>query len=144
MLLLLKVVALTALAYDAGAAVVAVTLIAAHALSRLAAVLAMRGQSYARAGDASTRAGGFAAPPQGTDLAIAAAFGLAPLALFAVVDLAWAIACVIPVAVARWLMASMFARRIGGYTGDCLGAVQQVAEVLVLLTACAAVGPVSM
>ena len=29
---------------------------------------------------------------------------------------------------ALWL-ARMFQRRIGGYTGDCLGAVQQVAEV---------------
>ena len=32
-------------------------------------------------------------------------------------------------ALATWWLARMFKRRIGGYTGDCLGAVQQLAEV---------------
>ncbi|MCH8622107.1 adenosylcobinamide-GDP ribazoletransferase [Undibacterium sp. TS12] len=32
-----------------------------------------------------------------------------------------------------WRMAAMFARRIGGFTGDCLGATQQVAEVAIYL-----------
>ena len=40
-----------------------------------------------------------------------------------------------------WL-ARMFSRRIGGYTGDCLGAVQQVSEVMIYLgvLACAGLG----
>jgi adenosylcobinamide-GDP ribazoletransferase len=33
------------------------------------------------------------------------------------------------VALATWLAARYFLRRIGGYTGDCLGATQQVCEV---------------
>ncbi|BBB60101.1 adenosylcobinamide-GDP ribazoletransferase [Undibacterium sp. KW1] len=32
-----------------------------------------------------------------------------------------------------WRMARMFRRRIGGFTGDCLGATQQVAEVAIYL-----------
>ena len=30
---------------------------------------------------------------------------------------------------ATWWLARLFRRRIGGYTGDCLGATQQLAEV---------------
>jgi adenosylcobinamide-GDP ribazoletransferase len=40
---------------------------------------------------------------------------------------------------ALWL-ARMFQRRIGGYTGDCLGAVQQLAEVAIYLTVLASLG----
>ncbi|MFZ6658413.1 adenosylcobinamide-GDP ribazoletransferase [Undibacterium sp. TJN19] len=32
-----------------------------------------------------------------------------------------------------WWMARMFQRKIGGYTGDCLGAVQQVSEVAIYM-----------
>jgi adenosylcobinamide-GDP ribazoletransferase len=37
-----------------------------------------------------------------------------------------------------WLLARLFMRRIGGYTGDCLGAVQQVAEIMLYLGLAAA------
>ena len=30
--------------------------------------------------------------------------------------------------ITTWLLARYFMRRIGGYTGDCLGAAQQLAE----------------
>ena len=33
----------------------------------------------------------------------------------------------------HWLMRSRFERRLGGYTGDCLGAVQQCSEIGFLL-----------
>ena len=39
---------------------------------------------------------------------------------------------------ALWL-ARLFLRRIGGYTGDCLGAVQQVAEAVFYLSVLVAV-----
>ena len=32
-----------------------------------------------------------------------------------------------------WLAARYFRRRIGGYTGDCLGATQQLAEIVIYL-----------
>jgi len=34
---------------------------------------------------------------------------------------------------ARWYMVRLMRRWIGGYTGDCLGAVQQVAEIMIYL-----------
>ena len=36
---------------------------------------------------------------------------------------------IIPVFFARWYMTRYFVKWIGGYTGDCLRAVQQVTEV---------------
>ena len=48
--------------------------------------------------------------------------GLEKTACIAVVLLGW-----------RWLFARYLQRRIGGYTGDCLGCAQQVAETLIYL-----------
>jgi adenosylcobinamide-GDP ribazoletransferase len=45
---------------------------------------------------------------------------------------------VILAALASWHLARLFVRRIGGYTGDCLGAVQQVSEVMFYLGLAAA------
>jgi adenosylcobinamide-GDP ribazoletransferase len=58
-------------------------------------------------------------------LAVAALFGLAPLAL-----LPWqaALAGLLAAALTTSIAARYFVRRIGGYTGDCLGATQQLAE----------------
>jgi adenosylcobinamide-GDP ribazoletransferase len=42
-------------------------------------------------------------------------------------------------AAAAWFLARKFQRRIGGYTGDCLGAVQQFSEVAIYLGLLAAV-----
>ena len=58
-------------------------------------------------------------------LAVAGLFGLAPLAL-----LPWqaALASLGLAALTTFLAARHFVRRIGGYTGDCLGATQQFAE----------------
>jgi adenosylcobinamide-GDP ribazoletransferase len=41
----------------------------------------------------------------------------------------------IPVFLIRWGMGRYFRKRIGGYTGDCLGATQQIAEVTFYLFA---------
>jgi adenosylcobinamide-GDP ribazoletransferase len=59
------------------------------------------------------------------ELAIAAVIGLAPCLLLPPVDALVALAAV---ALAALLAARYFVRRIGGYTGDCLGATQQVCE----------------
>ena len=133
-----KIAALTAVAAALGVYAVAATLVAAHALSRFAAVSAMHGRTYARSGDTSARAGEFAATPGARDLGVAALLGLAPLLLLPLTGLAWAMACVVPAALVRAWLVALYDRRIGGYTGDCLGAVQQSVEVIVLLSACAA------
>jgi adenosylcobinamide-GDP ribazoletransferase len=40
-----------------------------------------------------------------------------------------------------WLAGVYFRRRIGGYTGDCLGAAQQLAELVFLLLSVGAAYP---
>ena len=42
---------------------------------------------------------------------------------------------------AAWRMWRLFARRLGGFTGDCLGATQQVGEIAFYLGAALALGP---
>ncbi len=59
------------------------------------------------------------------ELAIAALCGLAPCLLLPPADVLAALGAS---ALATFLAARYFLRRIGGYTGDCLGATQQVAE----------------
>ena len=63
-------------------------------------------------------------------LAVAGLFGLAPLAL-----LPWeaALASLGLAALTTFLAARYFVKRIGGYTGDCLGAAQQLSELAIYL-----------
>jgi adenosylcobinamide-GDP ribazoletransferase len=40
----------------------------------------------------------------------------------------------IPLLLVRWRLIRFFDKWLGGYTGDCLGAVQQLTEVVVYLS----------
>lgn len=96
-------------------------LVAGHALSRFAAVLVIYTQNYVRE---TGKAKPLAERISGGELLTAAVFGLAPLALLQP-ELLWAL---LPVA-AIWLWFSRnLQKRLGGYTGDCLGAMQQLCE----------------
>lgn len=96
-------------------------LIAGHALGRFCAVLVIATQEYVRA---SGKAKPLATRLSKGGLLIAALGGLLPLAGFAP-QLLWAL---VPVGLV-WLWFSLkLKRRLGGYTGDCLGAMQQLCE----------------
>ncbi|MFL9710883.1 adenosylcobinamide-GDP ribazoletransferase [Methylobacillus sp. Pita1] len=96
-------------------------LLAAHAASRLAAVLVMATQEYVRE---EGKAKPLAAKPSVAGLWIAAVSGLAPMVLLPA--RLWL--ALLPV-VLVWLWFSFKLRqRLGGYTGDCLGAMQQLTE----------------
>jgi adenosylcobinamide-GDP ribazoletransferase len=99
-------------------------LLAGHAASRFAATTLIFSLDYARE-DASAKAKPLTAAMGTSGLLVAAVFGLAPSALLPLPELACALGAA---ALATFLMARYFVRRIGGYTGDCLGATQQVAE----------------
>lgn len=104
-------------------------LIAGHSLSRLAATALIVALKYVR-DDLTSKAKPLAVKLSAGEMALATIFGLAPLAL-----LGWgALWTLIPVAAVTALAAVYFVRRIGGYTGDCLGAAQQLAEVTFYLT----------
>lgn len=103
-------------------------LIAGHALSRAAAISLMATLPYVRG--ESVKAKPMASTLSGRRLAFAAATGAGALLLLP--PRAWW--AVLAVIAARAALARWFKGRIGGYTGDCLGAAQQVCEVVFYLT----------
>jgi adenosylcobinamide-GDP ribazoletransferase len=98
-------------------------LFAGHAISRAAAVTLIYGLEYVR--DDSGKSKPLAVRLGSGELAMAGAFGLLPL-LF----LPWqsALQGAAGAALAAWLVARYTRRRIDGYTGDVLGATQQLSE----------------
>lgn len=102
---------------------VPVALIAGHSFSRLCATLVLYTLDYVRdegkAKPLSTHIG------KG-ELAFAAVTALLPLLLLPPQQ---SIPGVVLALLATGWLARMFKRQIGGYTGDCLGATQQLAEV---------------
>ncbi|MBA3032067.1 MAG: adenosylcobinamide-GDP ribazoletransferase [Gammaproteobacteria bacterium] len=99
-------------------------LIAGHSVSRFASTTLIYTLDYAREDD-SAKSKPLATRLGKGELAVAALFGLAPCLLLPAAQVAIALALVAAVTL---LAARYFVRRIGGYTGDCLGATQQLAE----------------
>ena len=99
-------------------------LVAAHAFSRFCAVLVIFASRYVGSADRS-RAAPVVEQVKIGDVIVAALFGLPALALCGPRVLVAILVALMSVALlTRWCM-----RRIGGYTGDTLGATQQVAEI---------------
>ena len=132
LMLAAKVLALAA----APAEAVPWLLIAAHAASRASAVLALATGTYARdAGMADPVAG---AVGRGS-LALALATGAAATCLlFAAAAPAAVLAGLGGLAAGHVAMRVLYERKLGGYTGDCLGAVQQTSELGMYLGVAAA------
>lgn len=104
-------------------------LIVAHAWSRLLTISYLFDMDYARDDDTSK------VKPMATQLSrnelLIAALSATPLLLL--IGLRQTACIVFTLLLWRWLFAKYLQRRIGGYTGDCLGCAQQVAEVLIYL-----------
>lgn len=99
-------------------------LIAGHAVSRFASTTLIFALDYVRDDD-SSKSKPLAHRMDAGALAVAALFGLAPCALLPLPEIGYALgaAALVTLGAARY-----FVGRIGGYTGDCLGATQQLAE----------------
>ena len=110
----------------APAVVIPWLLVAAHAASRASAVLAIATGRYVReTGAAKPVADGVA--PSG--LALALATGAAAVAaLWHLASPAAMLAGLTGLAIGHVVMRGLYERKLGGYTGDCLGAVQQTSE----------------
>jgi adenosylcobinamide-GDP ribazoletransferase len=101
-------------------------LIAAHSFSRLCAVIIVSTGRYVRESD-DAKAKPLAKTITAAEVIPAFVFGLAPLILFFDVKILLVlIAPLLGTFYLRWY----FHKWIGGYTGDCLGATQQVTELL--------------
>lgn len=129
---LLVALKVTLLATFAPAVAVA-ALFVAHPLSRLAASALIWKLQYARD---EGKAKPLAQEMNGAEFAIGVACAAIPLIAAGVLGyLPWpqlGLCLAAAAGIAVWLGAK-FVRRIGGYTGDCLGAVQQVSEVSIYL-----------
>lgn len=132
-LLLVLALKLTALLYVSQALF---ALLIGHTLSRFVAVSLIHTEHYARE-DARSKIRPLANRMSRTELAIAALPLLACLPLLPLP--AWGL-LLLGQFVLRWWLVRLFRRRLGGYTGDCLGAVQQLSEVLVYILLCAPLG----
>lgn len=126
LMLLAKILALIEISSsgsnDYGA--VAIALLLAHPLSRLASTSLIHTLDYVRE-DLDAKAKPLARKLSRNELAIAAGFGMLPLILIG--PFAALVVIIIVILTTLWA-ARMFKRRLGGYTGDCLGATQQCTE----------------
>ncbi|WP_425038476.1 adenosylcobinamide-GDP ribazoletransferase [Primorskyibacter sp. S187A] len=118
-----------ALLIDLGPSDAALAMIAAHVMSRYAPVWAIYTQTYARSAGAK-----FTAPEMtGRGHVIALITAASALGLLC---LAFGLAGLIGGLVAGglvWVTSRLYLRKLNGFTGDCLGALQQMAELGVYL-----------
>lgn len=134
--LALKFAALTALGTEAAAA-----LLLAHGVSRAAPVLVMRWLPYAGDADAA-KAKPLARQMSRVGVGVALAWAAAISAGIAATGALGAVAVALALAAAMltaWLTARWFRRRLGGFTGDTLGATQQLSELVIYLALAARV-----
>jgi adenosylcobinamide-GDP ribazoletransferase len=124
LMLLAKFNALAQIEVRGGRALLVPALIAGHGASRLAATALIGALDYVREDD-STKSRPLTRRLSAGELGLAAVFGLAPCTLLdrSMVAVALGLSAAVTFLAARY-----FVHRIGGYTGDCLGATQQVAE----------------
>jgi adenosylcobinamide-GDP ribazoletransferase len=134
-LLMSLLVRWSALASIADARAVALALVAAHAAARAPLPAFMALVPPARSDGLAAAAG---APPHA---AVAAAGLLGALALGLCLRPTAALAALVLLAAAAVLMARVSVKTIGGHTGDVLGALEQINEILVVLVAAAFARP---
>jgi adenosylcobinamide-GDP ribazoletransferase len=109
----------------------ALALVAAHAVSRAALPAVMRAMTPARADGLGAMAG----TPRPSSVIAAAAIGVV-IGLAALGPLRGAIGLGLS-GIMMVVVARLVRRQIGGYTGDVLGAFQQIGEIVMLLAASA-------
>jgi adenosylcobinamide-GDP ribazoletransferase len=105
-------------------------LLTAHVVSRGMAVTTMFTLAYVRE-DESSKSKPIAKNLHKADLVVASGFSLLPFLLW---PSWWFAVMLLPLFVVKMLMERWFVKWIGGYTGDCLGTVQQVMELVVYLS----------
>jgi adenosylcobinamide-GDP ribazoletransferase len=104
-------------------------LIAAHSVSRLMPVLVIQASTYASDPEQSKAKPLANHKLKPGELTLAIFFALLPFAL-----LPWQfLLTILPVGYGTYELAKYFSKWIGGYTGDCLGAIQQVTEIIFYL-----------
>lgn len=105
------------------------TLVNAHTISRFMASTFLFTHSYSR-DSSDSKVSAVAQKPLLSDLLVAGIFMLVPLVSWVIFDENFWLLLLLPFLYSvKVLMGRYFVRWIGGYTGDCLGATQQVCEI---------------
>jgi adenosylcobinamide-GDP ribazoletransferase len=110
------------------AALIIPALLLGHGWSRLLAVSYLFDFSYTRETASKVKSVAQQLTPNGLRIAVVSMLPLIFLLSFK--QFLWVVAALL---IWRWVFGRYITRRIGGYTGDCLGAAQQAAEVLIYL-----------
>lgn len=106
------------------------TLWAAHSLSRLMPLFLIQFSQYVTDTESSK-----SKPVASNRLSIASFISAIVFALIPFIFLSWHfLLALIPVGYVTYELVAYFKKWIGGYTGDCLGAVQQVSEIVFYLS----------
>lgn len=126
-ILILKFSAIQALSLSA--IDIPLLIISGHAISRFIATILLYTHPYVRDID-SSKIKPTTTQMSPKSLVISFAFGILPLFFF---KNYWVFLCFIPLLIAYWYLGRFFKKWIGGQTGDCAGALQQVAEVVFYL-----------
>ena len=109
--------------------------ITAHALSRFVAAAFIFSHPYVRPAGSNSKTAAMMLQPEHHNLAIGAFWAFLPLlALMLLTDRPLLLAVAVPLYLLKRYLGYYFSKWIGGYTGDCLGATQQLSELLVYLT----------
>ncbi len=107
---------------------VPLVLLAGNSISRFPPLLLMQRYNYARNNESKSAAAVY--KPNSQELVVAAIIALLPMMLLP----GLCVLAIIPVLGINWYLGRYFYRYIGGYTGDCLGASQQIAETVFYLS----------
>ena len=102
-----------------------VVLLAGHSLSRLMPILVIYTSEYSRE-DATSKTKPIGKKGKGFDFILALFFGLA---LLIFIPITYSLTILPTLLLTTYIFRSYITRKIGGYTGDCLGTLQQIAEV---------------
>lgn len=105
----------------------------AHSLSRFAAVNMIASYPYARH-DATSKSKPLAKKLKTNDYIVAFFFGLIPLISMAYYYGFILLIILLPVGLLVYFLGRYFNKWIGGFTGDCLGATQQLSEILIYMS----------
>ncbi|ETN95946.1 adenosylcobinamide-GDP ribazoletransferase [Zhouia amylolytica] len=107
-----------------------ILLISGHSLSRFMATTLIYTHPYVR-DDINSKAKPAAKSINMKMIVISGLFGIAPLFLF---FSPWVFISIIPVYLAKMYLGKKFMKWLGGHTGDCAGAIQQLCEVVFYLS----------
>lgn len=105
-------------------------IISGHSISRFIATILLYSHEYVRDID-SSKIKPTTKQMSSKSLLISAIFGIAPLCFF---QNPTVFLVLVPLLLTYWYMGHFFKKWIGGQTGDCAGALQQVAEIVFYLS----------